>query len=73
MSRPRPPVRSPRVFKVRLDPTQAEQLRRHATRRGLDVDTMFNLLVKTILNDKLIDAVIDDNGDAPGLAQSATS
>lgn len=54
----------PRVFRVRLDPTQAEQLYRHAAARGVDPDAFFLQIIKTIFSEDLIDAVIDD--DKPG-------
>lgn len=50
----------PRVFRVRLDAGQVEQLYRHAADRGLEADALLTEIIRTILNDQLIDAVIAD-------------
>jgi hypothetical protein len=56
-----------RIFKIKLADADCERLYAIASKRRLSFDTLLTMLVRIVLRDNLIDAVIDDGkGARPG-------
>lgn len=52
-----------RAMVVRMDPTLREALAREAERRSMREQDLAQLIIETVVRDKLFEAVFDDNPD----------
>lgn len=56
-----------------LAPDILRSLRRHAARRGISVNRMAALIIETVLDDDMVDAVLDDAADLEQLGRKESA